>query len=63
MDVLRYDDITHQGESVTVAHFPQKFDENILGVSRTQHGQPPTASERDEMQMSASVVANEIVGH
>jgi hypothetical protein len=63
MDVLRHDDITYQGEAVTVSHLAQNMDENISGANRAQKGQSSITSERDEMQMTASVVANEFVGH
>jgi hypothetical protein len=63
MEMLRHDDVAHQGEPVPVAHLPQSVDENASGANRAQQGQASVTSERIEMQMAASVVANEFVGH
>jgi len=63
MDVLRHDDITHQGEAVAVAHLAKNMDENISGANRTQKRQASIAGERNEMQMTVSIAPNEFVGH
>ena len=63
MDVLRHDDVAHQGEAVAIAHLAKNINKNISGTNGAQKGQASIASERNEMQMAASVVANEFVGH
>ena len=42
---------------------PKNLNESILGANRAQQGQASIASEGNEMEMAASVVANEFVGH
>src|SRR5260221_6320661 len=39
------------------------MDENISGTNRAQQGQASIASERNEIQMAASIAANEFVSH
>jgi hypothetical protein len=63
MDMLRHDDVTDEGEAVTIADFAKHMDENIPCSNRTQKRPAPIASERNEMQMAAPVVANEFVSH
>jgi hypothetical protein len=63
MDVLRHDDVAHQGEAVAVTHLAKNMDENLSGADRAQKRQASIASEGNEMQMVASIVANEFVGH
>ncbi len=63
MDVLWHGDVTHQGESVAVAQLAKNLDENISGANGAQKRQAPIAGERNEMQMAASIVANEFVKH
>jgi hypothetical protein len=46
-----------------VGHLTKNMDESISGANRAQKGQASIASERNEMQMAASIVANEFVGH
>jgi hypothetical protein len=62
MNVLGHD-VTHQGEAVTVAHFAKNMYKSISGANRAQKRQAPIAGEGNEMQMTASVAANEVVGH
>jgi hypothetical protein len=63
MDVLGHDYVAHQGESEAVARLAKNLDEGVSSANRAQKGQSPIASERDEMEMAAAVVANEFVGH
>jgi hypothetical protein len=63
MNVLGHDDITHQGEAVAIAHFAKNMYKSISGANRAQKRQAPIAGEGHEMQMTASVAANEVVGH
>ena len=63
MDVLRHDYVAHQGEAIAIPHLTEDLDENISGANRAQQGQASIASERNEMQMTVPVVANEFVGH
>ncbi len=62
-DVLGHDNVTHVGKPLAVPQFAKNLDENISGANRAQQGQVSITSENDEMQMAASVVANEFVGH
>src|ERR1700680_4717928 len=62
-DVLRHDYVAHQGEAIAIPHLTEDLDENISGANRAQQGQASIASERNEMQMTVPVVANEFVGH
>ena len=59
MDVLRHDDVAHQGEAVAVTRLTENMDENISGANRAQQGQASVTSKRNEMQTTASIVANE----
>jgi len=63
VDVLWHDDVTYKGEPVAVAHLTEDLDETISGSNRAQRGQASIASERNEMQMAAPVVANKFMGH
>jgi hypothetical protein len=63
VNVLRHDDVAHQGEAVAVTHLAKNSDEHISGPNRAQKGQASIAGERNEVQMSSSIVANEFVGH
>ena len=63
MDVLGHDHIAHQGETIAVTHVIQNADENASGANRAQQRQSPVTTERDEMQMAVTVVADEFVGH
>jgi hypothetical protein len=63
LDVLRHNDVTHQGEAVTVTHLAKNLDENISGANRAQQRQASITGERNEMQMAASIVPNELDGH
>jgi hypothetical protein len=59
----RHDDVAHQGETVAITHLAMNRDESISGANRPQKGQTSIASEGNEMQMAASIVANEFIGH
>lgn len=61
--MLGHDHVTHQRESVAVARFAENLNEGVSSSNGAQKRQPPIASESDEMQMAAPVVANEFVGH
>jgi hypothetical protein len=63
MDVLRHDDIAHQGKSVAVAYLAENLDEDISGANRAQQGQASITGERNEMQMAVPVVVNEFVAY
>ena len=45
------------------AHLAKNADKNISGANGAQKGQASIARERNEMQMAASIVENEFVGH
>ncbi len=61
--MLGHDDVAHQGKAVAVPHLTENLDEDIFGVNRAQQGQASIAGEGNEVQMAASVVANEFVSH
>lgn len=61
--MFRHDDIAHQAEAVPVPHLTENLDEDISDANGTQKGQAPVTSEGNEMQMAASVVAKEFMGH
>jgi tetratricopeptide (TPR) repeat protein len=63
MDMFRHDDVAHQAEAVPVAHLAENLHENISGANGAQQGQASLASESNEMQMAAPIVADEFVGH
>ena len=63
MDVLRHDNVTHQGEPIAVPNPAENLNKDMRGANRGQQRQAPIAGERNEMQMAASVVANQFVGH
>ena len=63
MNVLRHDCVNDLGEAVALPHLAKKMDENISGANRTQKGQAPVTSEGYEMQVAASIPANEFTGH
>jgi hypothetical protein len=44
-------------------HFCKYLDDGIPGANSTEQGQSPLTGERNEMEMAASVLANEFVGH
>ena len=62
VDMLRHDDVTHQGEPVTVAHFVKNMDESISSANRAQQRQASVTTEGDEMQMVLSVPALQSFG-
>ncbi len=61
--MLRHDDVTHKREAVAVAYLAQHLHEDISGANRARQREAPIAGESNEMQMAASIVANEFVGH
>jgi hypothetical protein len=63
MDMIRHDDVSHEGEPVEVADVIENVDKEGSGTNRAQKGQAPIANESDEMQMAVTVVADEFVGH
>ena len=63
MNVLRHNHVAHQREAVVIARLAENLRENISGAHRAEQRQTSIASERDEMKMPASVVANEFVCH
>jgi hypothetical protein len=58
-----HDHVTYQRESVAVARLTENLNKGVSSANGAQKRQPPKASEGDEMQMAAPVVANEFVGH
>jgi len=62
MDALRHDNVTYQGEPTTVPNLAENLNKNIPGANRAQQRQAPIAGERNEMQMAASIVANQFNG-
>ena len=58
-----HDDATYKGEAVALTHLAENLNEDISGANRAQQGQASIAGERNEVQMAASVVANEFAGH
>ena len=63
MNVLGHDDVAHKGESVAVACFAQDLDKRVSSANGAQEWKTPISSEGDEMEMAASVMANEFVSH
>jgi hypothetical protein len=63
VDVLRHDDIAHEGESIVVAGLAKNLDKGVSSANRAQQRQASIASEGDKVQMAASIMADEFVGH
>src|SRR5450755_4001121 len=57
MDVFRHNHVTHQGETVTVAHLPQDSHKQVARARRTEQRQAPVATASDKVQMPGAVTS------
>jgi len=63
VNVVRHDDVTHEREPVTVAHFAQNPHKQILRARRGKQGQPSVTAARDEVEVSQSVPTSQAFRH
>jgi hypothetical protein len=56
-------DVTRQREAPAIAHLVLNLDENIPGANRAQQWQARVTTEGDEMEMAASIMADQLFAH
>jgi hypothetical protein len=63
MDVLGHDDVSDHRKMETPSHLFQYLEEQVTALRCPQHGHAVVATERDEVQVSAAVMAMQTFGH
>jgi hypothetical protein len=63
MNVIRHDDVAHEGELVAVPDLAENLDKHIPGADRTQQRHAAITTEGNDVKMPAPVDASEFVGH
>src|SRR5208282_6595014 len=63
MDVLGHDYIAHQQKAVALAHLAERLDEQVPRSHSSKKGKAAITTERQEMEMSLSIVAFQLITH
>jgi hypothetical protein len=63
MNVIRHDDVAHEGELVAVPDSAENLDKHIPGADRTQQRHAAITTEGNDVMMPAPLDASKFVGH